>query len=177
MGEGGVGKTSLRKRYLGEGFKSNYMATIGADFGIHRLNEEGTEIVQIWDLAGQQRFSVVREMYYLGTKAAVLAYDITRADTFYTIPNWIEELLKNVNRDDPIPMALVANKVDLRDQDDGSFISKEQGIQYAADLSAWVKMDVPYIETSAKTGLNVNKMFETLVDNIKFTDGSAFHIS
>ncbi len=55
LGDGGVGKTSLRKRYLGEGFKQNYMATIGADFAIKKLNEEGNDIIQIWDLAGQQR--------------------------------------------------------------------------------------------------------------------------
>lgn len=176
LGDGGVGKTSLRKRYLGEGFKQNYMATIGADFAIKKLNEEGNDIIQIWDLAGQQRFSLVREAYYLGTKGAILTYDITRPDTFYSIPNWIGELMNNIRSDDPLPMALVANKIDLRTATSVGCVSKEQGIQYATDLAEWAKMDVPYIETSAKTGFNVDKMFGTLIQNIQFQDGSAFNL-
>ncbi|MHA2029960.1 MAG: Rab family GTPase [Candidatus Kariarchaeaceae archaeon] len=176
LGDGGVGKTSLRKRYLGEGFKQNYMATIGADFAIKKVSEDGSDIIQIWDLAGQQRFSLVREAYYLGTKGAILTYDITRPDTFYSIPNWIGELMNNIRSEDPLPMALVANKIDLRANSAVGCVSKEQGIQYAKDLAEWAKMDVPYIETSAKTGFNVDKMFATLIQNIQFQDGSAFNL-
>ncbi|MCE7737729.1 MAG: hypothetical protein GPJ54_22750, partial [Candidatus Heimdallarchaeota archaeon] len=78
--------------------------------------------------------------------------------------------------DDPLPMALVANKIDLRTSSSVGCVSKEQGIQYATDLAEWAKMDVPYIETSAKTGFNVDKMFGTLIQNIQFQDGSAFNL-
>lgn len=152
------------------------MATIGADFAIKKLNDQGSDIIQIWDLAGQQRFSLVREAYYLGTKGAILTYDITRPDTFYSIPDWIAELMSNIRTDAPLPLALVANKIDLRADNDLTTVSKEQGIQYAMDLAEWAKMDVPYIETSAKTGFNVDKMFGTLIENIQFQDGSRFNL-
>ena len=170
LGDGGVGKTSLRHRYLGEGFKQNYMATIGADFAVKRLDEEGHNIVQIWDLAGQPRFSIVREGYYIGTKGAILVYDISRPETFYSIPNWIAELFDNVNTTDPIPMALVGNKADLR-KNRGDYITVEQGEDYAKELGEWAELEIPHVETSALTGLNVDKMFKTIVRNIDIRHG------
>ena len=64
-GDGAVGKTTLRRRYLGEGFQASYMMTIGADFAVKRVDIGGKTITfQIWDLAGQPRFQMVRELYY-----------------------------------------------------------------------------------------------------------------
>ncbi len=171
LGDGGVGKTSLRHRYLGEGFKQNYMATIGADFAIKRLDKDGNNIMQIWDLAGQPRFSIVREGYYIGTKGAILVYDISRPETFYSIPNWIAELMDNIDEADPVPMALVGNKADLRKLK-GDFITVEQGEDYAKELGEWAELEIPHIETSALTGLNVDKMFKIIVDNINLRQGS-----
>lgn len=172
LGDGGVGKTSLRHRYLGEGFKANYMATIGADFAIKKL--ENNQIVQIWDLAGQERFSVVREGYYIGTKGGLLVFDISRPETFHNIPNWISELLNNINQTDPVPLALVGNKADLRVLDNPAFITEDQGRGYAEQLSEWSEMDVPYVETSAKTGLNVDLIFNSIVDNINYKHGAQY---
>lgn len=172
-GDGGVGKTSLRHRYLGEGFKMSYMATIGADFAIRRLDKEGNNILQIWDLAGQPRFSIVREGYYIGTKGAILVYDISRPETFYSLPNWIAELLDNIEDDDPVPMALVGNKADLR-KTKGDFITVEQGIEYAQELGEWAELEIPHLETSALTGLNVDKMFSIIIKNINRRQGNSF---
>ncbi len=146
------------------------MATIGADFAIKRLDEEGNNIVQIWDLAGQPRFSIVREGYYIGTKGAILVYDISRPETFYSIPNWIAELMDNLDDDEPPPMALVGNKADLREEQT-NFITVDQGEDYAKELGEWAELEIPHIETSAKTGLNVNKMFKIIVDNINLRQG------
>lgn len=173
LGDGGVGKTSLRQRYLGEGFNSSYLATIGADFATKKLNSEGTEVAQIWDLAGQPRFSVVREGYYRGTKGAILVFDISRPDTYHAIPNWIQELMDSMNIDDPIPMVLVGNKADLRGSD-YDFVSPEQAKEYADQLTAWSDLDIPYIESSAKTGLNVDDIFESLVENINVREGVSY---
>lgn len=174
LGDGGVGKTSLRYRYMGQGFKANYMATIGADFAIKRIDPDGRTVIQIWDLAGQQRFSVVREGYYAGTKGAILVYDISRPATFYNLPNWISEVLENINRVEPVPFAIVGNKADLRSSDDSSFITNEQGIAYAKQLTQWAGLDIPYIETSALTGLNVDKLFNNIIYNINLREGTAF---
>jgi len=173
LGDGGVGKTSLRRRYLGEGFDSSYLATIGADFATKKLDNEGTQVAQIWDLAGQPRFSVVREGYYRGTKGAIMVFDISRPDTYYNIPKWIKEMMDSITEDDPLPMVLVGNKADLRGSD-MDFISQEQAEEYASQLTQWAHMDIPYIESSAKTGLNVDEIFDSLVENIGIKEGTSF---
>ena len=173
LGDGGVGKTSLRKRYLGEGFSKSYLATIGADFATKPLDDQGLKVAQIWDLAGQPRFSVVREGYYRGTRGALLVFDISRPDTYFSIPKWIEELMNSMNLDDPIPLVLVGNKGDLR-ADSSEFVSVEQAQEYAQQLSDWAELAIPYIESSAKTGLNVDAIFESLVANIALREGTSF---
>ncbi len=164
LGDGAVGKTALRTRYLGEGFKKSYSMTIGADFAVKRVNLDGTEIVaQIWDLAGQIRFQSVREVYYQGATGALLVFDITRTETFENIPNWITELLEN-NKNRVVPMVLIGNKSDLRDENS---ITKEAGEEYAKSLSSWSNFEIPYVETSAKEGSNVEEAFHTLLRNIE----------
>ena len=82
-GDGAVGKTTLRRRYLGEGFQSSYMMTIGADFAVKRVDIGGRQITfQIWDLAGQQSFKLVRGSFYSGAFAALLCFDLTNQVSF-----------------------------------------------------------------------------------------------
>ena len=165
LGDGAVGKTSLRKTYLGEGFKDGYSMTIGADFAVKRLRIDDQDFVaQIWDLAGQQRFSAVREVYYRGTSGCLLVFDISRRSSFEYIPSWIAELLKN-NSNRVVPIVLIGNKSDLRATAKDP-IMREQSEEYARSLSAWSGFTVPYIETSAKTGENVDEAFKTLLKNI-----------
>lgn len=165
LGDGAVGKTSLRKTYLGEGFQTGYSMTIGADFAVKRLKIDGADFVaQIWDLAGQQRFSAVREVYYRGTSGCLLVFDITRRSSFENIPSWIAELLKN-NNQRIVPLVLIGNKSDLRDTAPDPVL-REQAEEYARSLSSWSGFTVPYIETSAKTGENVDEAFRTLLKNI-----------
>jgi GTPase SAR1 family protein len=63
------------------------LATLGSDFSVKKFGPNDENVVQIWDLAGQPRSSLVRETYYLGTRGVILVYDITRPDSFYSIPN------------------------------------------------------------------------------------------
>ena len=165
LGEGAVGKTSLRRRYLGEGFTKGYSMTIGADFAVKKVYIEGVEYtLQIWDLAGQQRFSAVREVYYRGTSGSLLVFDITRPETYEAIPNWLHELIRN-NKNRIVPMVLIGNKADIRDTNPYS-VPREYAEQYAESLAKWSGFEVPYIETSAKTGENVESAFETLAKQI-----------
>ncbi len=165
LGDGAVGKTSLRKTYLGEGFESGYSMTIGADFAVKRLKIDNNDFVaQIWDLAGQQRFSAVREVYYRGTSGCLLVFDITRRASFENIPSWIAELLKN-NYNRVVPIVLLGNKSDLRSSAKDPVL-REQAEEYGRSLSEWSGFSVPYIETSAKTGENVDESFRTLLKNI-----------
>ncbi len=165
LGDGAVGKTALRHRYLGEAFQQSYSMTIGADFAVKRVNIDGEEIVaQIWDLAGQIRFQSVREVYYQGATGALLVFDITRSETFENIPNWITELLEN-NRNKIVPMVLIGNKGDLR-QESPDAIPYEAAVEYSKELSKWSQFEIPYIETSALSGENVETGFAILLKNI-----------
>ena len=165
LGEGAVGKTSLRRTYLGESFKEGYMMTIGADFAVKKMNINQTEYtLQIWDLAGQQRFSAVREVYYRGTAGALLVFDISRPETYEILPNWLHELIRN-NKNRIVPLVLIGNKEDLRDSTPYA-VPKEYAMEYADQLSQWSGFYVPYMETSAKTGLNVEQVFALLTESI-----------
>ncbi len=169
MGEGAVGKTSLRNRYMGKGFKSQHLMTIGADFATHRQVIDGNAVTwQIWDLAGQQTFQSVRQRFFKGAMGGLLVFDVTRPETFMALPQWIDELWRNSGRG-VVPMVLLGNKADLK-----RAVSKKQAMEYAKLLTQTVKQygfTVEYMDTSAKTGLNVQLAFETLgrqiIDAIK----------
>ena len=89
IGDGAVGKTSMRRRYLGEGFKTDYQMTIGADLAAKFspiIYSGGKQIKYlIWDLAGQPRFSNVRKAYYMAAVGALVVFDATRQDSFTNI--------------------------------------------------------------------------------------------
>lgn len=163
-GDGGVGKTAIRERYLGRGFQSKYMMTIGADFALKESVITGRSIkFQIWDLAGQQRFGAVRSVYYLGCLGALLLFDVTRRESFENLQNWIKEIWNN-NGKGIIPIVVLGNKVDLRDQYPDN-ISNEVAKRYCAKLTEQTKshgFDIQFMETSAKNGLNVGEAFDKL---------------
>jgi small GTP-binding protein len=170
LGDGAVGKTSLKNRYLGAGFNPKYLITIGADFAVRdvKLPELDVEYkLQIWDLAGQPRFDAVRTLYYKGSMGAILVFDITNRATLESLQNWVKEYWKH-SGEAAIPMIIVGNKKDLREQLP-SCITEEEGKAFAETLSAKsaaVGIKVHYLETSAKTGENVEEGFNKLVSEI-----------
>jgi small GTP-binding protein len=172
LGDGAVGKTALRERYLGKQFSSGYVMTIGADFAVKKttiVTEDGEKEVkfQIWDLAGQPRFNSVRELYYKGSHGGLLVFDITRRDSFTNLTAWIEELYKNSGRG-MMPVAVLGNKVDLIDESE-DYVTKEQVFTFIEDLRQKrdLSFEIPYLETSAKTGVNVDESFTELAQNIR----------
>ncbi|MFW9854078.1 MAG: GTP-binding protein [Candidatus Thorarchaeota archaeon] len=157
VGDGAVGKTSLRKRYLGEGFESDYLSTMGADFALYDTTIGATEIRwQIWDLAGQPVFADVVKAYYTKIFGGVLVYDVTRRHTFKNSENWLNDLWTNSGRERKVPVVLLGNKIDLRDEEGAEATSTDEG-QVLAD-----RLGVPLIETSAKSGAGVQAAFEEL---------------
>ncbi|UCG00329.1 MAG: GTP-binding protein [Candidatus Heimdallarchaeota archaeon] len=168
IGDGGVGKTSIRERYIGNGFKAQYFLTVGADFAMRDDSINGFPVrYQIWDLAGQDRFDGVREAYYKGCVGGLLVYDITRPDSFYNTPKWINELWTNNGRG-RVPIVVVANKMDLSAIADNP-ISRNQGWAFTNNLSNLTEADgfqCHFIETSAKTEVNIAEAFSLLGVNI-----------
>ncbi|MDH5401121.1 MAG: GTP-binding protein [Candidatus Heimdallarchaeota archaeon] len=166
LGDARVGKTSIRRNYLGESFKENYMVTLGADFAIKRL---GTDVIQIWDLAGQPVYKAVRSGYYKGAQGAIFTFDITRPDTFSNVPKWIDEMVGVSER--LVPSILVGNKADLRDSTSNP-VSVEDASNYAKQLTDWSGFKVPYIESSALTGYNIDDIFASLIREIEILNES-----
>lgn len=163
-GDGGVGKTSLRNRYLGKGFKNKYEMTIGADFAMHHSFIDCISVkFQIWDLAGQQNFKEVRSIYYMGCVGALLLFDVTQRKSFENVTHWVQEIWKH-NGKHIIPLVLLGNKVDLRDQSPNSISSEEaqKNCNIFSELTKTHGFDVQYLDTSAKTGLHVADAFEIL---------------
>ena len=172
LGNAAVRKTSLRRRWMGEGFTSQYIQTIGADFSIKeikiKINKKSkTYKYQVWDLAGQIQFHAVRKSYYHGALGAIIMYDITNTESFQSVPVWINELWNN-NKLGVTPFILVANKIDLRNEVPQT-LTLEQGKIYAKQLSELTLphgFEIPFIETSAKTGENVDRAFQLLGETI-----------
>ena len=164
LGDGGVGKTALRERFLGKGFQSGYILTIGADFAVQNLPIGGVEYkFQIWELAGQQRFSAVRALYYKGSHGAILIFDQTRVDSLYNLEKWKKELFTNVGRE--IPYLVLGNKSDLPEAIDEGEI--ENFIQKSQSEVQDIPFELKFLKTSAKSGLNVTEAFELLGLTIK----------
>ncbi|MFW9993788.1 MAG: Rab family GTPase [Candidatus Odinarchaeota archaeon] len=163
-GDGAVGKTSLRERYLGRGFTGQYLETVGADFALKIDNIGGENIkFQIWDLAGQPRFQTVRSVYYSGAKGALLLFDITRRSSFENLNSWVDEIWKH-NGSGVIPIVVLGNKYDLRD-DFAKCIEESEAREFCSELSEQTKekgFEIKFLNTSAKTGLNVEESFQTL---------------
>ena len=164
LGEGSVGKTSLRHSYLGKEFSTSYLATLGADFAINEIEYKNWLVrYQIWDLAGQQRFNTLRKAFYIGAQGSLIIYDITNPTSLEKTYNWVTEFFDN-NGKGPQPVVLIGNKIDLRDKNNISTLSPEDGKKVAQNIHKKANIPVPFIETSAKTGENIKEAFQLITD-------------
>ncbi len=149
IGNAEVGKTSLVVRYVEGYFNPKYLMTIGSNFFVKDI-EIGDRVLrfQLWDTAGQERFGPIRKVFYRGSKGALLVYDRANPVSFERLSFWIEEIRKVCG---DIPLILVGNKADLPVK-----VAPEKGEQFAKEHN------IPFMESSAKTGLNVGHAFERL---------------
>ncbi len=156
LGEGAVGKTAIVTRFSHGFFRTDYKTTIGSQFAVKNIEVpsiDGSTLtvkLQIWDVAGQSRFQILRPMYYRGASGGILVFDVTRRRTFLALEEWLDELMKAINKE--IPLVLVANKTDLPDR----IVEPAEGRAFADSHN------MPYIESSAKTGEGIIDTFEEL---------------
>merc|ERR1712159_183453 len=156
MGEAGVGKSCIIKRYCEEQFVSRYISTIGVDFGVKSVDVNGVETkVNFWDLAGAPEFFEVRNEFYKDTQGAILVYDVSKKVTFDALPAWVKELTKYAGKK-KIEIAVCANKTDLHKR----IVSEKEGREWAT------RQGYMYFETSASSGENVEEMFTQLFQNV-----------
>jgi len=148
-GNGNVGKTSLIRRFCEGKFEEARVATIGVDFQTQTVDLAGKTVkLSIWDMAGQDRFQIIRAGFYRGSRASALVYDVTEPESFESLARWRDEILEAVEHQ---PFIVVGNKTDLERTQ-----QPEQAQEFANSLQA------TYLETSALDGNGVAQLFEAL---------------
>ncbi|KAK4480047.1 hypothetical protein RD792_013104 [Penstemon davidsonii] len=149
LGDMGAGKSSLVIRFVKGQFLEFQESTIGAAFFSQNVSVNNATVkFEIWDTAGQERYHSLAPMYYRGAAAAIIVFDITSMDSFARAKKWVQELQKQGNPN--MVMALAGNKADLEDK---RKVTAEEARIYAEENGLF------FMETSAKTAVNVNDMF------------------
>lgn len=175
LGEGAVGKTSIKRIFSGQPVLKDHLATIGSDFTLKDYvytpydGARGERIrYMIYDLAGQQRFKNVRGNFMDGSHAGIFVYDISNRASLDKIPEWLVDFKSAVRTH--VPLVLVANKIDLREQLGSDAITTQEGIKMAEKLSentGYGKRNKFYfVEVSALQNLNINKVFDYISHEI-----------
>ena len=158
IGDPAVGKTSLRRKFLGQGFIHSHIATIGVDFAQKYVGVDGRTIrLVIWDLAGQQSYESVRKHYYQGCSSLILVYSVMDRESFDNASRWLVEAYKYMG--ELPPTAILANKTDLRDQNPEGTITTEEGQAFAKLFEEKLSVPTFFRETCALTGDNVEETF------------------
>jgi small GTP-binding protein len=158
LGDPAVGKTSLIRRYVYDTFDDAYLTTIGAKVTKKTLKIGRTEppidimlTMLIWDIAGQEKFSSVHELYYKGTDGMFLVSDVTKKETIDNMSKWRDIIFRIT---DKTPAVCMLNKTDLAP---GDTIEGDDRIKRVSSI-----MDLPALYTSAKTGTGTEKAFTLL---------------
>ena len=154
IGPGAVGKTSILHRFVEDKFSFRYKLTIGADF-LSKIIQKNNETIklQIWDIGGQDRYKFLRQSFFDGANGALIVFDLSRWHTFEEIDGWLSDLREYAGEE--IPFAIIGNKADLIDKKDELY-ERESAEVFAK------KEETCYVETSAKTGENVEEAFLNL---------------
>jgi len=151
LGEPAVGKTSLIIRYVKDTFKSDYLATIGANFLVKEttLPNDAKVMLQIWDIAGQSLDAKYVQSYYAGASGALFVYDVTRPETLERLTAWHEDVQKKAP--EGVRSIILGNKNDLE-----SNVPDSDREEIAEKLGS-----IKSFSTSAKVGTGVEDAFST----------------
>eukprot|EP00794_Sanderia_malayensis_P008788 gene8788-9726_t len=151
IGDSGVGKTCVLVRFKDGAFLSgSFISTVGIDYKNKTFSLDGSSIkLQIWDTAGQERFRSITHAYYRDAQALLLLYDVTSRSSFDNTRAWLSEIQEYTSGE--VVILLLGNKADLSKE---KAVKREEGEKLAKDFK------VPFLETSAKTGMNIELAFE-----------------
>jgi small GTP-binding protein len=152
VGDPGVGKTSMMLRFIDDTFLEDTAPTSGGQPGKKRQIEVDGKNVEIilFDTDGQERFGNITCSLYQGMHGFIIAYDVNNTETFKAVDNWVAEMERYARSD--VVVFMVGNKTDL----DNRQVSAETAEKFAQDKG------YPFMETSAKTGENVEELFSKL---------------
>eukprot|EP01134_Creolimax_fragrantissima_P004828 CFRG4828T1 len=156
VGSGGVGKSALTLQFMYAEFVEDYEPT-KADSYRKKVNLDGAEVsIDILDTAGQEDYAAIRDNYYRSGEGFFCVFSICEAQSFKETESFRDQILR-VHDDESIPFILVGNKADLEDQRE---TSKDDALAKARE---W---NVPYLESSAKTKMNVDEAYFNLLRQI-----------
>ncbi|KAL0639559.1 Ras- protein Rab-7 [Maublancomyces gigas] len=152
-----------RKRILkvNRKFSNSYKATIGADFLTKDVMvDERMVTLTLWDTAGQERFQSLGVAFYRGADCCVLVYDVNNPKSFENLDSWRDEFLIQASPRDPdsFPFVVLGNKIDV--DETKRMVSQKRAVTYC-----YAKGQIPYFETSARDGANVDQAFEAIARN------------
>lgn len=168
IGESGVGKSALMVRFADDVFDDTQGSTVGVDFRSRNIEVDTRNIkvdtptgkrtirLQLWDTAGQEKFRVITRAYYRGCDAAILCYDVTDADSFNRVSDWMDDLSRFA--EDDVIKFLVATKGDLME-------TKKRVPEDAAEAKAR-EFNATFMTTSAKNNVNVDALFIDLATKL-----------
>jgi len=166
VGDIGTGKTSIIKRYVHGIFSMHYKSTIGVDFALKVLewDDRTTVRLQLWDIAGQERFGNMTRVYYKEAVGAFVVFDVTRISTFEAVKKWKSDIDAKVQipgTNEPIPVVLLANKIDLVADKEGWGKTKDEMDKFCQEqgFGSWY-------ETSAKEDIEIDTASNALVKAI-----------
>ena len=153
VGDSGVGKTNLIRRFIQDDFQSNSKATVGVEFfsKSFKINDNVFKI-EIWDTAGQERYKSITAAYYKGAKGGLVVYDVTSKTSFDNVDNWVSEIKEKASTD--MKTMMIGNKIDLKDE---RTVSTEEAMEKAKLL------ELPLMEASALDSTNVKQAFYDLL--------------
>lgn len=157
IGDSGVGKSCLLLRFCDDEFTPSFISTIGIDYKYRIVPIDGKRIrMNIWDTAGQERFKTITAAYYRGAMGILLVYDVTDERSFQNIRNWMSNVEELASED--VDLIIVGNKIDSTTK---RVVSYERGLSLAQEYG------LPFMETSAKNGENVDCAFTEIAKLIK----------
>jgi len=163
LGSGGVGKSALTVQFVQGIFVEKYDPTIEDSY--RKPVEVDTEqyMLEILDTAGTEQFTAMRDLYMKNGQGFAMVYSIIAQSTFNDLPDLRDQILR-VKDCDSVPMVLVGNKCDLKDQ---RVITYDQGEGLAK------RFNCTFMEASAKEKINVDNIFYDLVKQINKSVGPA----
>jgi Ras-related protein Rab-1A len=157
IGDSGVGKSSLLLRFADDSYLETYISTIGVDFKIRTVELDGKTVkLQIWDTAGQERFRTITSSYYRGAHGIIVVYDVTDQESFNNVKQWLNEIDRYASED--VNKLIVGNKSDR---------ANEKVVDSLTAKAFADEVGIPFLETSAKSAINVEQAFMTMAAEIK----------
>ena len=156
VGDPGVGKTSIIRRYIHGIFEEDYQSARSTRIFSKELDFDGRRVtLSIFEIGGEEKFRFGENILFKGSEGVVLVFDITNEGSFQSLEDWFAQVRSNL--DEGVPLILVGNKYDL---DVFRKLQRVKVLDYASSL------EMEYLESSAKTGKNVIKLFHRLIQKI-----------